>query len=230
MDSKYWQVFWDDFTRNNPNSDLFQQVGRTIEGKGPNPEILTDILTYIHRALDLNTESQLLDLCCGNGLITNQLAPACKSVMAVDFSEFLIQNLLKDSHDNTNAIQSNILDLEIEANSFDRILMTAALQHFSETEIVSLFQKIKVWLKPSGILLITDIIDQNRKWKFYNSKEREGIYFDHLKNGKPILGTWIDPTWLTKLGLYVDFKEIKIVDQPKHFPFAHYRFDFIAIA
>lgn len=82
-----------------------------------------------------------------------------------------------------------------------------------------------LWLKPGGILLITDILDSRRIWSFYNNPEREDAYFQNVMEGTPILGTWFDCEWLEKLARYTGFSHDQVFDQPEEFWYSHYRFD-----
>jgi hypothetical protein len=79
-------------------------------------------------------------------------------------------------------------------------------------------------LKSDGLLLVTDLPDAARMWKFHDSVDRENAYFESEANDTPILGTWFDRTWM-ELGRHVGFTEVSALDQPPTFPYALYRFD-----
>jgi cyclopropane fatty-acyl-phospholipid synthase-like methyltransferase len=111
------------------------------------------------------------------------------------------------------------------AASFDRVLMAAALQHFTRAETVNLFRRTAAMLRPGGIFLITDIPDFARLWTFHNTSEREAAHFEQVARGEPILGTWFDRTWLERLGRHAGFSDTTALDQPASHPYARYRFD-----
>jgi ubiquinone/menaquinone biosynthesis C-methylase UbiE len=115
--------------------------------------------------------------------------------------------------------------LELPAASFDRVVIAAALQHFEPGEVVRMFRLIVGALKSDGLLLVTDLPDAARMWKFHDSVDREDAYFESEANDTPILGTWFDRTWMEKLGRHVGFTEVSALDQPPTFPYALYRFD-----
>lgn len=139
----------------------------------------------------------------------------------------LIQILQARAPDNVEAIIGDVLEINFQPASFHRILFAAALQHFSHAQAIRLFKKLANWLQPSGILLITDILDVQRKWNFFNSLEREEIYFRNTMEGTPVLGTWFDRVWLEKLARNAGFKRAKTLDQPKEFWYSHYRIDLL---
>jgi cyclopropane fatty-acyl-phospholipid synthase-like methyltransferase len=117
--------------------------------------------------------------------------------------------------------------VDFGAQSFDRILCAAALQHFSLPEVVRLFVRASRWLAAEGLLLLTDILDLDRQWHFFDSPEREKAYFDHLSRDEPILGTWFHREWLMKLTTYAGFSKVEVLQQPSDFIYSHYRFDLL---
>jgi predicted TPR repeat methyltransferase len=71
--------------------DYLRQVGKTVNG-APISQIAVDALVQdIAHRLAIKGTDHLLDLCCGNGLVTHQCAPFCRSIVGVDYSEPLLQ-------------------------------------------------------------------------------------------------------------------------------------------
>ena len=225
--SSYWKHYWDKHVESVTDNDPFRRVLR-VQNKQPLSESLfSELVTYIIRHLKLGPDDRVLDLCCGNGLITTRLARYCKQVVAVDFCQDLIEELNQQSVKNVSTIVTDVAQLGYASNSVDRILLAAALQHFSQPQVIYMFCQYFQWLKSNGILLLTDILDSNRIWQFYDDVEREAAYFENTMNKMPILGTWFDGEWLIKLARYAGFSEARIIDQPEQFLYSHYRFDFI---
>ena len=71
-----WHTPWDD--------SLEAQVARERDTN------LDEAINYIVRRLELTKDDVVLDVCCGNGLLTKRIATHCKLVSGVDFSEILI--------------------------------------------------------------------------------------------------------------------------------------------
>ena len=81
-----WHAHWTSVGQRAAEHDLLRQVERTIGGM-PEPQNQIELLiSAIRRRLDLRREDILLDLCCGNGLITAQLSHWCRAVVGVDYS------------------------------------------------------------------------------------------------------------------------------------------------
>jgi len=228
MDKSYWKKYWDKHLKHSSN-DPFMQVLRVKDKKPVDIKVFKEFTKHIINTLEVNKKHKCLDLCCGNGLITIEIAYRCKEVVAVDFCDKLIDVVNNYNFENITSIVSDILDLPHSIGNFDRILMAAALQHFSQSQIIQLFKKQYDSLNENGRFLVTDILDQNKLWQFYNSSEREIAYFDHLKNNTPILGTWIDQLWLQKLSKYCGFRHSKVITQSPCFPYSNYRFDLLCI-
>ena len=95
----------------------------------------------------------------------------------------------------------------------------------NQAQVIQMFKEFVLWLKPGGIMLVTDILDSRRIWSFYDSHEREDAYFQNIIEGTPVLGSWFDHVWLEKLARYAGFTHAEIWEQPDEFWYSHYRFD-----
>lgn len=189
--------------------------------------LFENMVSHIISHLDLSKQCSVLDLCCGNGLISAELAKHCRHVTGIDFSEKLVEDIALRGVANITGISGDALNVCFESNSFERILFAAAMQHFTQAEVILLFRNQFTWLKQGGLLLITDILDSNRIWEFYDSDEREHAYFTNVMSGTPILGTWFDRLWLKKLAKHAGFRGVEILEQPADYPYSHYRFDLL---
>jgi len=103
-----WKDFWNKIAANNEN--LYQQVARTSKDNKPiNEEVLDLIAEHIKNKLDLRTTDILIDVCCGNGLITQRILSDCEKIIGIDISEILINNATK------HCAGSNIYYIEADA-------------------------------------------------------------------------------------------------------------------
>ena len=82
---KNWKEFFQNYRIIDINGDidLFYQVGYTVERKPISNEQFNCIIESIEKQLQLSASDTLLDLCCGNGAVTYELAKKVKSVVAV---------------------------------------------------------------------------------------------------------------------------------------------------
>lgn len=226
MQNDYWIKYWN-------NSDIIKssnpqnQIGRAVNNVPIEPEKWEETLLFIKQNIQLGEQDDVLDICSGNGLIAIPFARQCKSVVAVDISKELLNEIGKQKNSNLKIILADARTLEFEKKVFSKVILYFAIQHFSEHEVLLLFEKVSKWLKPDGIFYVGDIPDADKRWNFFNTSERETAYFNSVKNNEPIIGTWFSKEYLLKLSSYSGFRTCKFIDQPKHFINAHYRFDIL---
>ena len=88
--NSYWKYYYDSNSRQFDGS-LLKQVGKTVNGRDISELQMKLIVQNIANVLRLSAKDSVVDLCCGNGLITGQLAPHVKRVIGVDFTPGLIE-------------------------------------------------------------------------------------------------------------------------------------------
>lgn len=223
----YWKHYWQQHVAQTSSEQPFHQVLRTLNKQAPEPKQFDALIAHLKALLQLDSQHVLLDLCCGNGLLTSALAKDCQHILGVDFCEQLITDMAKRCPANVIGINADVNTVSFKPESFDRVLFSAAIQHFSPTQTIALLSRLRHWLKPNGVLLITDIPDQQRIWNFFNSDEREANYFANELADTTIIGNWYDKQWLVKLAKFSGFSDAKVISQPDDFPYAHYRFDLL---
>ncbi len=223
----YWKSFWLTHAKENQDTEPQMQVLRTLNKQPVSPDVFAAIVDSIVTMLKPEPGNNLLDLCCGNGVITRELVNRFAAVTAVDLSEEFVAQISNGTAANITAFAADARTVEFPEDSFDRILLYAGLQYFSESETVALFMRLRHWLRDGGLVVLGDIPDATRKWNFFNSPEREGAYFEALKEGNPIVGNWFEPGWLEKLSHHAGFASAVTMLQPQSFPYQHYRFDLV---
>ncbi len=226
----HWSKFWtgrdvDSRMRNDQVEVLRVRNGQPI---AQDQWIFT--VSHVAAQLALDPGDSLLDLCCGNGLFCDAFSSTVSRISAVDISENLVERLRERNLPNVDVFAMDINKIEFPAGSFTKILWYAGIQYLSEPQIIDMMSKIRRWLKPGGRLLIGDIPDRKKIWAYFNTSERRHAYFDNLKQGTPIIGTWLDPEWLTQLCLYAGFSEAAAKPQHHELIYADFRFDLIGAA
>lgn len=199
--SKPWKTFWQTYRFDGSISEdrLFEQVGRTVDGM-PVPRADFDLaIQAIAEALDLQHDDCLFEYCCGNGLVTFELAQKVRQVIAVDFSEHLLAAAMR-FHQRPNvryclgdALQplSDWLAAEERPNKF---LMANSLSYLEPAEFDKLLSNL---CSAVGIgsfqFLLTAIPDADMKWNFYNTPERRERHIENLSSGSATrdgMGRW----------------------------------------
>ncbi|MEO6365501.1 MAG: methyltransferase domain-containing protein [Luteimonas sp.] len=197
--SKNWIGFWDNYRNVQARSedDLFVQVGKTIARKPiPRPMFASMVANIVER-LALVQEDHLLDLCCGNGLVSFELAKVAGRVTAVDFARHLVEAARQlKSHPN---IDYRVGDVsaplrQLVDDTPNKFLMNDALAYFEPTSLDSILDNI-VHLREGHPFhfLLTGIPNHALKWNFYDTPERQARHLENEQlehNTNEGIGRW----------------------------------------
>jgi cyclopropane fatty-acyl-phospholipid synthase-like methyltransferase len=223
----YWKTFWLSQAKESQDTEQQAQVLRTLNKQPIAPDVFAAIVDSIVTILEPRSDNDLLDLCCGNGVITRELSGRVKTITAVDLSKEFVSQLDKGVAGNITAFVGDARTIEFSEKSFDRILCYAGIQYLSESETVDLFVRMRKWVRDGGLVVLGDIPDAARRWNFFNSPERESLYFDALRVGEPIVGYWFELGWIERLAHHAGFLSAVAHMQPLSLPYQHYRFDLV---
>ena len=174
---------------------MLEQVGHTVNGVAIPEKELQYLANQIRDILLLSSKDHLLDLCCGNGYITNLIAPMVGQVSAIDFSSALIDVANTNNQvENTEYILGNVLQLDriqaIKGRRFSKIMMFAALQHFDRKQFSDLLSLVSVFSDEEFRFLLGFLPNRRRRWDFYNSWRKRLIYGFRRISGSDVMGTW----------------------------------------
>lgn len=128
----------------------------------------------VFSSLAIKSDSNVLDLCCGDGHITYHFySLRAKSIFAIDFDRNAINHARKNF--NISNIEFHLGDIrtDIPDRLFDNIIWDAAIEHFTENEITNIMAKIKSVLKEDGILSGYTIIESTTGKKHLHQHEYE---------------------------------------------------------
>tara|TARA_B110001469_G_scaffold117373_1_gene123300 strand:- start:17357 stop:18046 length:690 start_codon:yes stop_codon:yes gene_type:complete len=224
MDAEYWKHHWESDSRL-CSDDPFFQVGRTRHKKPISKEDWIRSLDFIGSRLDPSGNDVLIDLCCGNGLLSGHFSDLVSRVIAIDFSERLLDAFVAKDRSNISILRRNVKTLSFEEFSYNKVLFHFAAQHFTEEEIIRVLDRIRKTIAPGGMIYIGEIPDQDRKWNFYSNEKYRRTYFNELINGEPAIGTWYKKDFFTYAAETLGFKSIEIFDQPDFMLNENHRFE-----
>lgn len=222
----YWVDFWNKYTKNYNEQDEQSQVLRTLNKKPISDDIWEFTLTTIDNAIEPDKDDSVLELCCGNGLISRHLSSKVKKIISIDVSKELINTISQNEYPNIEAITSDIRSLSYENNFFDKVVIYAGIQYLTYSETIKLLEQIYAWLKPNGICFIGDIPDKNKLWNFYNTLEREAVYFNNTKKEIDVVGTWFEKDFFEKLGRFIGYSDTQEIVQDEKLIYSSFRYDF----
>lgn len=207
--SKHWQSFWGSYRNADARTedDLFVQVGKTI-ARQPIPRgMFAGMVKRIISRLELGCEDHLLDMCCGNGLISFELAQVAGRVTGVDFADHLIRaamefKALPNIDYRVGDVVSPIADLIGEASRGTRdmpgkYLMNDALAYFDPQALGAIVDNVCAARGGQPFrFLLTGIPNSALKWRFYDTPERKSRHEENLRAGDDTndgLGRWWEP-------------------------------------
>jgi SAM-dependent methyltransferase len=115
---------------------------------------------YLRRHLPTFCENAL-EIGCGTGEFTRLLAARARSVLAIDLSPQMIRLAQQQSENypNIEYMLGDVMRLPLPAARYDCIVSLATLHHLQLEQALS---KIKCALKPDGVLIIHDLVADER--------------------------------------------------------------------
>jgi cyclopropane fatty-acyl-phospholipid synthase-like methyltransferase len=222
-----WHKHWNTAPAAVSENDYLRQVGKTVNGQ-PIPQASIDAMVGdIVKQLDLDRHDRLLDLCCGNGVITYRCAQYCLEVTGVDFSEPLIR--IAGSHFARQNIEYLLADARqlppsVTGKPFSKLCMYEGMQHFSIAEAESLLRIVQQSGARTAPIFFASVPDLDRLWEFYNTPARREEYHRRLREGTEAIGHWWTKAEMTQLGESCGYA-VKILGPSPALHVAHYRFD-----
>lgn len=224
-----WKKHWEETPLQYDEERFLEQVGKTVNKKPISRKQFEKIVACIRENLDIKPDDDLLDLCCGNGIITWSIAAHCKSIIGVDYSSKLL-DIARRYHtkEGIEYINGDIRDAGVllKGKVFGKAYMYEALQHFSPEDLPTILDNLRNLLKRPFFFLAGSVPDNERKWDFYDTEERRKEYKLRVKAGNEAIGTWWEKPVIREIcekrGLEVEF-----FPQDKTLHTAHYRFDML---
>ena len=228
QDNEYWSRFWSEYKADIAEKDEQTQVLRTRNKMPIDKESWEFTVSDVASQLALSDSDTLLDLCCGNGLFSSAFSSQVAKIEAVDISAPLIERLSSRALSNVHAVVNDIRYVDFKDQSFSKELWYAGIQYIDEGDIIKMIRKIRRWMKPGGILMIGDIPDRKKLWKYFDSTARQDNYFDSLEGREPIIGTWLDAEWIEKLCFSSGFTAAHAIEQNDKLIYSDFRYDLVA--
>jgi cyclopropane fatty-acyl-phospholipid synthase-like methyltransferase len=220
----YWKIYYDSISKKF-DSSLLKQVGKTVNGQEISESQVVAIIESVVGSLRLNASDSLIDLCCGNGLLTRQLAPLVKEIVGIDFTANLINAAKKyNSFDNIEYVNLDVLCLDdIYFKGLKKIIMYEALQHFSTEQLAVLLKKLST-LEVGSLVYLGSIPNKDKLRVYYDTDEKFEFYMKCESEGRPHIGHWWVIGEIEQLATKYGFN-FRLLLQDINIYTAHYRFD-----
>ncbi len=223
-----WKQFWQQ--QANAENPLLQ-VGRK-GGLVQQENFLEEYAAYIAGQLQLTPEDIVLDVCCGNGMLTHYLAKYCKAIVGIDFSQPHINYAQQYYASDTigfkcmDALQlgAAVFTDEIGKQGFTKSTLCFSFQYFESVQ--SGLQVVEgIFKHTQQQLFLGDIPDRDKFLVYYNTPLKLARLVKQMLFGQNDMGKFwseYELAFIAKQAGGIGKKTI----QPWHFPYAHYRMDY----
>jgi len=204
-----WKNFWEQYAgAEAANEDeLYRKVGKIANSAPVSRDVVQKLVDDVADKLELTDSDTLLEMCCGNGLITHPLSEKVKKIYAFDFTESLIASALQHrASTNIEYVTGNAKEdfTRIFAEPLPvvkKFLIHDSTAYFLPEDIEKMIEKIKT-VSEDFMFYLTHIPNNANKWLFYNTPERKEKYEASLQSGDIFLGgigRWWDKSEFTAI-------------------------------
>ena len=139
----------------------------------------------------LRPTDTVLDFACGTGIVTLAVAPAVRSVRAIDVSGEMVRRAQekagRQGAENVTVTQTDLFDASLAEGSFDAVMACNVLLYIEDR--AAALARIRALLKPQGtLLLVSDCLGEGltrervRKWFEYKTGKRPYVAFDTMRS------------------------------------------------
>jgi cyclopropane fatty-acyl-phospholipid synthase-like methyltransferase len=219
-----WKSFWQSYRQKEIASeeDLFFEVGKTVNQRPISEEAFALSIDLIARGLELTASDRLLELCCGNGLMTRRLAPRVHEIHAVDFAEHLVAHARKFAAlgNVTYVCADTVVYLNELARTREfvptKILLGDALCYFEPTQLSAMLQTARRLTSDDLVFMASGIPCDELKWNFYDTPQRVQRYQENQlrpDNTNDGIGRWWRREELESIGRNVSLA-VEVREQP----------------
>ncbi|MFQ6034256.1 MAG: methyltransferase domain-containing protein, partial [Sedimentisphaerales bacterium] len=115
----------------------------------------------------IDAEETILDVGCGEGIITAMLAEKNQNVVGCDYSTEAL-DIAKKHHPHIEFIYSNSTSLAFDAQSFAKVILSDVAEHLMPVQFIKALLEINRVLKPAGqVILATPITGKGKNTSTY---------------------------------------------------------------
>ncbi|AOW19224.1 class I SAM-dependent methyltransferase [Urechidicola croceus] len=218
-----WKKYWNNNAQETAGDTMRQVQRRDIEST-----LLT--VDHIIKKLNIQSSDEVLDVCCGNGILTQKISEKCNSIIGVDHSEELLKTANQEySGTNISYIQSSATNLSstLGEKKFDKIYLQFSFQYFDKKgEGEKVISEMLKCLKPKGEIFIGDITNFDKLSTFYYTTRLKFYYYRSTFLGTNTMGKFWKKSELDTICKKLNVKGI-FFDQPEDLPYSYYRFDYL---
>jgi SAM-dependent methyltransferase len=219
------QTFYDHHAARCAPDDFWGQIKRSVGGKPVGEDQIAMIVDAIRDGLMLRVGDVLLDLCCGNGALSDRIFDLCQGGVGVDFSRVLIEIAHKNFErpPQRRYLCDDAVKFALEtqgARCFTKALCYGSFQYLTARDAERLLRTLGERFAKVGRLFIGNLPDRALIREFYGDRYVPGVEAD---NESP-LGIWRTVDEFSDLARRAGWR-MNARRMPAAFYSAHYRYD-----
>ena len=153
-------------------TDLFNEKAKDWGANKMRKMLSSAIGSSILEHVSLHDQMRVMDFGAGTGLISSQVAPLVKKIVAVDISEAMLNKLVSkpELHGKVEIVCQDIIHKPI-AEKFDLIMSAMAMHHVKDTP--RLIQRFSEHLSPGAFIALADLDKEDGS---FHPEDTEGIF------------------------------------------------------
>jgi SAM-dependent methyltransferase len=218
--------FYESHARSCDPNDFQGQVLRIPHGKSAGPDQVAMIVDAIGNGLDIGAQDVVLDLCCGNGAVTDPVFARCRGGLGVDFTPYLIEVAKTNFERSPDRLYllSDVVDFvetTDDIQRFTKAFCYGAFQCLPELKAIGLLAALRRRFPNLQRMFIGNLPDLDRVGKFF---EQDVPLPDELKRYDTPFGIWRSEQEVAQLAAACGWRA-EFSRMPSAFYAAHYRFD-----
>jgi hypothetical protein len=219
-------LLYESHARSCDPNDFQGQVMRNPYGKSVGADQIAMIVDAIGEGLAIRADDVLLDLCCGNGAITDPVFARCRGGLGVDFTPYLIEVAKRNFERSPDRLylQADALgfvETTDDTKRFTKAFCYGAFQCLPESTAFGVLAGLRRRFPNLQRMFIGNLPDLDLVGKFF---DQDIPSLDELKRHDTVFGIWRTEQEMAKLasecGWGTEFSRM-----PSAFYAAHYRFD-----
>ncbi len=222
-----WQEIWSQFAKKSHNPLV--QVGRTVNGEPMSEALLDEIVADIVRKTNMQITDNVLDVCCGNGILTQKLSKHCAKIVGIDSEKALITRAKKDfSNKNIAYFEGDALEISKTVDEkFQVIILYFSFQYFdSIAKGKKVLSEMEYLLSQKGCILLGDVPDGNKIHIFYPNLLHRIRYYISCLTGKNVMGKFWKSQEIHEIADKLQLK-VEVSPQKEKLPYNYYRTDYL---
>ena len=210
--------------------DFQGQVMRTPYGKPVGGDQVDLLVDGVMRGLDIAPSDVVLDLCCGNGAVTDRILSRCQGGVGIDFTPYLIEVAKANFERPPGRVYrladvQDYIDTTSEADRFMKVMCYGAFQCLPESGAVAILSALRHRFPNVRRVFLGNLPDLDKVDFFFREVLATELWApEDLKRHNTLFGIWRTASEITKLAAGSGW-QTTILRMPPEYYCAYYRFD-----